>query len=183
MIDTEKKYGLKLSHAIALFVIFILNVIRLVCVVTIFDGHLPIDAWISIILFAAAAMYACYGYKQAHGNHMRYLLLINAVIVACLLALGAKTQPTYMIISYLVGIIMITYMAGRLSHYKQNLVICFIVLICNIINAFYFISLSESLSFEYVMASFGSVTVWLAIAGAYITRYKLHKEAGFEDKK
>lgn len=183
MIDTEKKYGLKLSHAIALFVIFILNIVWLVCFFINFGGNLPIDAWISIILFAAAAMYACYGYKKPHENHMRYLLLINAVIVSSLLVLGAKTQPTYMIISYLVGIILITYMAGRLDHYKQNIIICFIVLICNIINAFYFIGLSESLSFVYVVASFGSVTVWLAIAGAYITRYKHHKEVCFEDKK
>ena len=178
----EEKYGLKTGHAIALFIIFVLNILWLICnFINISEAMIP-QFIISIVLCAAAVMYACYGYKKPHSNHMRYLLLINAVFVAWLLVLGAKVQPTYMIVSYLVGIISITYMAGRLDHYKQNLVICAVVLVCNVINACFLLTLTDTLTFTYIVASFGSVTVWLAVAGGYITRFKLHKEAGMLDK-
>ena len=178
----EEKYGLKTGHAIALFVIFILNIVWVVCELIVFNGNMIPEAWLSIILLLAAVMYACYGYKKPHGNHMRYLLLLNVIFVACLLVLGVPEQPTYVTVSYLVSIISMTYMAGRLGHYKQNLVICGIVLVCSIINTYYVLSFTDTSSFIYVFASFGPTTVWLAVAGGYITRFKLHKEAGLLDK-
>ena len=181
----EEKYGLKPSHAYALFVILVLNIAWVVCNFIMFAGKMTMQFWISILMFVGAAFYACYGYKKPHGNHMRYLCLFQAVCVAYMLFANAKYQPDYVNANYLVVIILVTYMAGRLDRYKQNLIICALVLICECITVYYLFNMLNSVNMLNVINAIGclgSVSVWLAIAGAYITRFKLHKQAGFEDK-
>ena len=185
MNEIEEKYGLKPGHAIALFVILVLNIISLVCNFIKYSGNVTPQFLICVFMFVAAAYYACYAYKKPHGNHMRYLLLIYAICGAGFVVFYASKQSPFIIANYLIGIILATYMAGRLDHYKQNVVICVIILICNCISTYNMLSRyidSGNLTFVSAFASIGAVTVWLAIAGAYITRYKLHKEAGFTDK-
>lgn len=186
MVNTKEKYGLKTGHAIALFAIMILNIVWIVCNFILFSGHLTIHFWLSIFMYLAAAFYASYGYKKPHGNHMRYLCLFQAVCVAFMLVSFGKYQPTYVNVNYLVIIILVTYMGGRLDHYKQNLIICAIVLVCECISVYYLFDMLKSvnmLTTINAIACIGPVTVWLAVAAAYITRYKIHKEAGFADKK
>ena len=182
----EEKYGLKTGHAIALFAILILNIAWIICDFILFKGNMLFQVWVSIFMFVGAAIYACYGYKKPHGNHMRYLCLFQAICVAYLLFANAKYQPEYVNANYLIIILLTTYMAGRLEHYKQNYIICFILLVCHCVSVYYLIDMLKSvnlLTIVNVVACLGPVGVWLAIAGAYLTRYKLHKEAGFEDKK
>ena len=184
----EEKYGLKPSHAYALFAILVLNILWLICGTIIaiqLHGGMPLYQIVNIIMLAATAYYACYAYKKPHGNHMRYLILCSAAYSAIRNITSSFARPTYIIvISYLI-IILKTYMAGRLDHYKQNVIISAVILACQCAMVYYnidaFTSAGFSLTFVYVMSTLGPVTLWLAIAGAYITRFKLHKQAGLED--
>ena len=77
-------------------------------------------------------------------------------------------------------------MARKLDHYKQNVVICVIVLLKTILASMNFITRItnfDMLSFVNFFSSIGSITVWLAIAGSYIIKYQPHKEAGLKEKK
>ena len=181
----EEKYGLKTAHAMALFIILLLTIAWIVCDFVLFGFNMTPQLWISIIMFVTAAFYALYGYKKPHGNHMRYLCLCQAIFASILLVLNISFQSTYWIVSSLTAIILTTYMAGRLDHYKQNVIISVVVLICKMIIAVSTISAYAKyglLTVTSFIACLSSVCVWLAVAGGYITRFKLHKEAGLLDK-
>ena len=183
----EEKYGLKPVHAIALFVILVLNITWIVCDFIIYGGHITGYVLAEILMFVVVAFYALYGYKVPHGNHMRYLLLCHTGLVAYSLAKAAPDQEMYLNVVYLISIIASTYMAGRLHKLKQNIIISIIVLVCTCIPLYEFINMFVSqnipITFSFFMSFSAGVWLWLAIAGAYITRFKLHKQAGFEDKK
>ena len=184
----EEKYGLKPGHAYALFVILVLNVLWLIAMTIHLIQSPSIFSFtiLSYIQFAFAAYYACYGYKKPHGNMMRYLLLFYAASLGLMLVMNAQFQGTLYNSTYVIVIILTAYMAGRLNKYKQNLIICLIVLVIKFINTYPYMSgliNYDGLSFVSFFSTIGPIVVWLAIAGAYLTRYKLHKEVGFEDKK
>ena len=182
----EEKYGLKPSHAYALFVILVLNIIWIVGSIVFYSRNiLSHYVLMPFFMFAIAAFYACYGYKKPHGNHMRYLLILYAISVAIVVLLKGAEQSMLSNAVCLAIIILTTYMAGRLGHYKQNVIISIVVLALKCITTIYCLvefSKAGVLTLPCAISCFGSITTWLAIAGAYITRYKLHKEAGFEDK-
>ena len=185
MSNIEKKYELKTGEAIALIVIFLLNVLWFVCNLLTFSGDISIQFLISTFMFADAAFYTYYGYKKPHGNNMRYLLLLQAISIAVLVVVNGTTQPAFLTVNYLTSIILVAYMAGRLEHYKQNIVISVIVLISKLISTFYYIdvwSKAGTLTFTNAVSCFGSTLIWLLIVSGYIIRFKLHKEAGLEDK-
>ena len=180
MANIKEKAGLKTGQAIALVVIAVLNILWLVCVVL--QGSMTVTAWVALLEFAVAAFYAIYGYKKPHGNHMRHLLLLYAVIAAVMLLINTAGQPTYISALYLANIILVVYMGGRLDRFKQNIIISIAVLVCNSIVSGYLvgniISSGRSLTFMNFGSCIGCVTVWLIIAASYIIRYKPHKEAG-----
>ena len=136
-------------------------------------------------MFAIAAIYTVYGYKKPHGNHMRYLLLLNAVDLGALLIANHSWQPAYLIAVSIANIILVSYMAGRLDRYKQNLIISIVILFLKAFYIYPFISMAikdDIMSFAVFFSYIGPVTVWLAIAASYILRYREHKEAGLTDK-
>ncbi len=186
----EEKYGLKTGQAIALFVIFALNIIWLICDLVFFAGNLSFNVCATILItmfiFVSVAYYALYGYKKPHGNVMRYLVLFFSIASAILIVLDDNTYPTYIEADFLIAVVLSAYMSGRLDHYKQNLVICAIVFACQFVSAYYLINLLTGtgvpMNFVNFMACIGGIVQWSAISGGYIIRYQLHKEAGFADK-
>lgn len=184
MANIKEKAGLKTGQAIALIVVAVLNILWII--IDPFAHSISLANVLTYVELAIAIFYTVCGYKKPHGNLMRYLLLLYAVAVAGLLLIFAASQPTYVNANYLAIIILAVYMAGRLGHYKQNLVICTVLLVCNCITMYYLIDVITGfgmpLTFENFFGCAGSVTVWLAIATGYIIRYKPHKEAGLADK-
>ncbi len=181
----EKKSSLKTGQLIALIAIAVLNILWIVCNLILFKVSIASKICIPIAMFVIAVIYALYGYKKPHGNHMRYLLLTYVVYEGIVFIRSIPSQPTYLMVVYLAIIVLSTYMAGRLDRYKQNLVISIIVLILQAVNSFYFVDRAinrNSLSFASFFSFIGSVTIWLAIAASYIIRYKPHIEAGLADK-
>lgn len=181
----EEKYGLKPSQAIALLVILALNVLWFACSILSrieLSIGLTVDQIANIVMFAVTVYYVCYSYKKPHGNLMRYLILCSAVFSA---VKGITfNYPTYISSTCFLMVILKSYMAGRLDHYKQNVIISAVILICQCIMSYYIIDVFTSfeipLTFNLIMSVIGPVTLWLAIATSYIIRYKPHKEAGLE---
>ena len=185
----EEKYGLKKNQAIALFVILVLNILWIVCSVSArvrMFGSLTLSQIANFAMFAVTAYYACYSYKKPHGNLMRYILLCYAAYSAIRNITSYLEYPAYIAISSYLAIILTSYMAGRLDHYKQNIIISAAVLVCKCLMVFYlinrFVISGRTLTFDYIITTIGPVTLWLAIATSYIIRYKPHKEAGLENK-
>ena len=181
--NTEK--SINKSSTVALAIILAINAVWLVCYLLTYSSRLSFQFFVCLLELAIAVIYATYDYKKPHGNLMKYLLLVFVVTIAILLLIYGKYQPTYINTMYLIDIITGTYMAGRLDRYKQNIVICALITISNAVIAYYLIDMIGSfttLTFVNTVACLGTVTVWLAIAGGYVIRYKLHKEAGLENK-
>ena len=180
----NSKLNLKTGELIALAAIAILNIIWIVCNLMLFSISFASKICIPIAMFVIAVIYALYGYKKPHGNHMRYLLLTYVVYESIILVRSVSLQPVYMITVYLAIIVLSTYMAGRLDRYKQNLAISIIVSILQLVIIYYFVDLALSynaLSITSFFTYIGHITIWLAITASYIVRYKPHKEAGLED--
>ena len=183
--NIEKKFGLKAGQAIALFAILLLNVAWIVCCFVENKDNLQSLVLLPFLMFVVTVYYAYCGYKKPHGNHIRYLLLCSCAFSAFQYPYAGFKFPTYIAILTYVIVILKAYMAGRLDHYKQNVIISAAVLVCQCLVSYHFInefvSFGNKLSFVSFMARIGTVTLWLAIAASYIVRYKPHKEAGLED--
>lgn len=184
----KSKLNLKTGELIALVLVAILNIMWLVCRFISFTGKVTFQTITPIIMLAITAFYALYGYKKPHGNHVRYLLLIYAAHMGSLLIAnqGSTWLPTYASVAHVATIILATYMAGRLDRYKQNLIICAVITVLQIIYLYPYIYLyiqNNSMTFVNFFRIIGIVSIWLAIAVSYIIRFKPHKEVGLEDKK
>ncbi len=182
----ENKKKLSTGALVALIVIAALNILWLISFIVYLqdNGGIGASQIVCILNIIAAALYVIFDYKRPHGNLMRYLLLFYACAVAVMHVLN-KEQGDFYSLTYLAITILSTYMAGRLDRYKQNFVISVVVLILEIVNVYPYISSvvsSNALSFISFFACIGAVSTWLAISGAYLVRYKPHKEAGLADK-
>ena len=181
----ENKKKLGTGALVALIIIAVLNILWLVCQIIMFKGRLSFNIALSFLMFVAAAVYALFAYKKPHGNYMRYLLLAYTLFGSIMFVQLCKNQEMYMNIIDVVMIILMAYMAGRLDHYKQNIVFCGIIFAKTIlVSVLLIIRMSDlgRLNFTTFFGCIGSVTCWLAIAAGYIIRYKSHKEAGLADK-
>ena len=183
----EEKYGLKTNQAIAILIVLILNLVWIISS-TVFRirrfGNLPLNQIANIVMFGVTVYYVCYSYKKPHGNLMRYLVLCCAVFEAIQYINSRFEYPNYMNYVFYGVTILKAYMAGRLDHYKQNVVISAIVLVCECLILYTvactFVGSGAQNLFVRFIRIMGPVTVWLAIATSYIIRYKPHKEAGLE---
>ena len=174
------------GNNIALCVILLLNLLWLICDRIAFSRSLTISTVMTYVEILIAVLYIVSGYKKPHGNLLRYLLLLYAVAVAGLLLRAAAYQPTWVNATYILKIMFAVYMGGRLDHFKQNLVICVVMFICNCMVAYYLIDMITDFGITLTFVNFigccGAVTVWMAIAAGYVIRFKPHKEAGLADK-
>lgn len=186
MNDTQEKKGLNKTQLVALVIILVLNAYWIISDFIAFSGNITFIVGVTMLEIVIAIFYTTFDYKKPHGNLMRYLLLLYVILDGIILIEYAASQPKYLNIIYYIKAALVSYMAGRLDHYKQNLVICGIVLVCNAVISYYLLDMISNFGLPLNIINIGScigcVTVWLAIAGGYIIRYKLHKEAGLEEK-
>ena len=189
MNNLEEKFGLESKQLIALLIVIILNILWIICNTYVYIqmlGSISAFQVLNIIMFAVSVYYACYSYKKPHGNLMRYLILCCAALDAIKYINSTLPYPTYIYYVFYAITILKAYMAGRLDHYKQNVIISVVIIALQIVHIYPFMShqiLSGSMTFVNFFSTIGPVTVWLAIATSYIIRYKPHKEAGLEENK
>ena len=182
----EEKNGLKKSYAIAYLVVLVLNVMWFISNIVMFKSENAFQICVPLVMFVISLFYVFYDYKKPHGNTIRYLLLIYAVYTGVMTIIGNPGQQTLLMAINIATIIFTTYMAGRLDKYKQNVIISIVILVLKVFIIYPYINIAiklNALTLINLIKYLGPVSIWSAIAGAYIIRYKLHKEAGLEDKK
>lgn len=190
MIDTKEKYGLEISHAIGLFTCMILVIIQLVLYLAqLFDVGSIQEAILPIIfigLLMGFAYYALIGYKKPHGNSFKYLILFYVALSCFLQIYQASLYPLSVSIFGMIKLIALAYVSGRLNRIEQNKYILGAILLIDlgfdVYNLDFYISINL-LNINTFFSSISSLLFSSTIALAYFTRYTLHKEAGFEDKK
>ncbi len=126
--------------------------------------------------------YAVWGYKIPHGNLLRYLMLLLAVVTAVSIhqmLLDYPELPWPVLLSSNVAAVLIGYMAGRLHKVKKNIIVVAIVTILLLIRCFWPIKQQYSaLSVFSVLDRSTTLFTWITIMAIYFFRYKEHKEAG-----
>ena len=184
MSNFEEKFGLKKSYAITLLIVLVLNVLWFISNLAFFSADAALRICIPFVMFLVTVFYVLYDYKKPHGNTIRHLLLVYSIYTAAMLILSYTRMSISLMAANLVIVITSSYMAGRLNKFNQNIVLSIVILLMNIYICYpFFIEAIEngSLTFISFFRYLGPVSNWLAIAGAYIARYQLHKEAGLED--
>ena len=129
MSKIEEKTGLKTGQWIALLAAAVLNILWLIFDRVASARNLSLPTVLIYVELAIAVLYAVCGYKKPHGNLMKYLLLLYAVVVAGLLLMSSAKWPTYVNAVYLIKIILAVYMAGRLDRFTQNVIISAAILV------------------------------------------------------
>ena len=179
-------YGKKAKDSIGL-IISLLFVFVGLATETLWDfmkstGPVFVD-YVAIALYCFIIFYGLWGYKIPHGNLLRYEFIVFAIMNILVLLTDLQLG---LFASYLLAAkaLLSIYMAGRLDKIKKNIWIMIAVLVLEIdYDLSFVISLKGSFtSFISFIALFCGIYMWVALCGAYITRYKLHKEAGLTDK-
>ena len=173
-----------------------------IVVTIIFANRAPLVKTITLIIgYLLALYYAFWGYKTPHGNLLRYLIISYAFLLALgsesrlfasarrerpvdvtnaegQLRRGARGLTAYKGLLTSVGLILMSYIAGRLNKYKQNKILIPIVLVILFVRSF----VSRTFRIQVVMTDLSYFILWIGIACAYFARYDAHKEAGLLDK-
>ena len=185
----ENRKELKTSYKIALIICSILVFANIVIEITQMVKFISTDiskaVWpmIGILSLSAALYYAYVEYKRPHGNFLRNVFLINALLDAAFIVTCLLNMPKHIVAINLLAVVLKAFMAGRLNKFKQNTVIIAIVGMCSLIyGACSFVSVAEDASVIIrLFHSFSSSLGWATLSVAYITRYEPHIEAGLQE--
>ena len=168
----------------------------------IYANRAPLVKTVTLVIgYLLVLYYAFWGYKTPHGNLLRYLILIYALLLAMgsesrLFAgarperpvdlteaeratrRGTRTLSAYKGLLTSIALTLMGYVAGRLNKYKQNKIIIPIVLVILFARSF----VSGVTRIQVVMTDLSYFILWVGIACAYFARYDAHKEVGLLDK-
>ena len=146
---------------------------------------------LSIIAYIVAMVYALYGYKKPHGNMLRYTFLVFAVSLALYADKQLSNISSVTLLVNVICTVPVAYLAGRLHKFNQNKALLYIVVVMlllaglidfvwfgpntvpGIASGFLFAVLKFSTLNKFILA--------LALATAYVSRFRTHKEAGLAD--
>lgn len=188
--ENANKISLKAENTGAMILVLVLSILNIALFVsqiiaeTAFSFNQVLRI-LTIIMSLATIYYVATGYNVPHGNGFKYLCLAFAIYVAITLAVktlfGTDTLLGVEVVTDLITVLAVPYMAGRLHKFKKNVVIIFIVAAAAIVYG-----IAQAIIFgktpATVCGSFGKLLMWAAIAIAYVARFNAHKEAGLKDK-
>lgn len=147
-----------------------------------------VEAIITCAMFVLIAYYAVSNYKAPHGNLLKYLFLVFAVMCFTGLLSFSPNSPisgskryVYQIARGAV-VILSTYIAGRLDRIKQNTVLMVISAILLLATSLESIVLWGTTNFFAILFRSNFFIMWLDLMIAYLFRYHGHKEAGLTDR-
>ena len=127
--------------------------------------------------------YALAGYKVPHGNALRYLFLLFALVcLVGIVSVVGETTKADAGYNTLRGVVVIlsAYVAGRLDHFKENVIIMSVIGVLMLISSI--IISADFKGFFGGISCFTFFILWVDLMIAYILRYKEHKEAGLTDR-
>ena len=152
--------------------------------------HIGADVSISKTMFICLSYililcYGLFGYKVPHGNLLKYIMLFFALLLVNEMALEAggkypnlSSEAILWPISITgICIVIISYIAGRLHKFNQNIFLFSITLVLLVVRA-----LLMSHYRTIMFANFSDVIIWFDINCAYALRYKQHIQAGLESE-
>ena len=172
------------SILIAKIVVLLLCILYVISAVWKFINAQDVRPILGIIVTVLNVYYMFVGYKKPHGNLLRYVFII-ATLEAILIfwITFTKLQKLFGIyeLFLLLEIAIISYVAGRLNKFKQNIVLLSVAFIMAVIVAIYSFSLRNLTSVIAKISQFNVPIIILGLIVSYIARYKEHKEAGLED--
>ena len=139
---------------------------------------------IHIVMLLAVLYYAVSGYRRPHGNLLRYVTVLYAFSLLFSInqtAMKSAGHAQTGIVLYILAIMGIMFVAGRLNKIKQNAFLMpaiFALLAAAVILGYI---KRPQVNFFKILNTFSVLTVWIEICFSYFIRYKKHKEAGFEE--
>ena len=129
--------------------------------------------------------YAVAGYKKPHGNLLKYLFLLFAVCcLGSILTVVTEQTALDIAFNYIRGVVVLltAFVAGRLDHFKQNVILMSIIGVLMLASSITQIPAELGGDFISLFWCFTFFLQWVNLMFAYILRYKEHKEAGLTDK-
>ena len=189
-----------------LIVLLVLNVAAIGVMIynlfTIHEKSLLITNIVTLVMALAVLYYGLIGYKGPHGNLLRYLMLMYAVMLGVSVFLNMGISKTVLALS-LAAMILVAYAAGRLNK-RIGVTIIAILVTALLVAAMIFEQCSpraigapqlpgepgvqqtiptdeppaNSPGFGGLAINAARVLLWLSIGDAYLYRFRAHKEAG-----
>ena len=146
-------------------------------------------SYLNLVTYIAVCLllfyYAAAGYKKPHGNMMKYLFLVYAICcLGSILTVTAERSVLYTAFNYIRGavVVMTAFVAGRLDHFKQNVVLMSIIGVLMLATSIIQVLPYVVTHLIGLFSCFTFFLLWVDLMFAYIMRYKEHKEAGLTDK-
>ena len=185
MKTASKKAGLVVSSVLAVLML----AFEVVALATGLDKMTQYDCAhvvMNIVVLLFVMVYAFFDYKTPHGNLLKALLLIEAIVLAASTSMdfihGVSILPGAISMA---AALMIAYIAGRLSKLEKNTFL--LILVCCLLAAadiIYCVGLLQNAPAAAVIFPIGSVcctfVTMLAISFAYTARFDEHRTAGQE---
>ncbi len=179
----EKQKDRKLDAVIILLVALIGFAVSLISFFWRRNNGMTVFVFVEESIFYLFALYYCvWGYKKPHGNLVRYLMLVLALVTAASIhqmLLDYRELPWQVLLSGAVAAVLIGYMAGRLHKVKKNIIVVVIVTALLLIRCFWPLKLQyNAISVFYVLDRSTTLLAWITVVLIYFFRYKEHREAG-----
>ncbi len=184
----EKENNKSKSISALIWVAIFLTLFGIVIAIIYAGARLP--ALRKLLVFAGYAMvifYGAYGYRQPHGNLLRYVIVIFAFLlvmenystaISTDFSIGTQSPENYRGIEILLtssAAVSASYIGGRLNKFKKNRGLFAFVLVLLILRCLF-----SSADEEAMFVELGDAILWVVIAISYFLRYTLHKEAASE---
>ena len=184
--NLSKKTKVGLIVSIVLCVILLIN--SAIGIVRHINGdnlNALIHACLALIVSLIIIWYALIGYKQPHGNSLRFAYFIFSLATGLRAIANSTVSEQYVKgVLLLVAALILAYISGRLNRIEKNknlLILVGILFLADIIMCFIGARSTTPTLFR-VIDDLTPMAFLFAFGLTYIARYEQHKEAGLEEK-
>ena len=178
----------KVGLIISIVLCVLLLIISAISIVILFSAGRIAAGTRSCLCFVMAIVtiwYATVGYKQPHGNALRFTYFAFSLGLALHAAVDStKSEHFAAFILMLFAALIIAYISGRLNKVEKNkklLILVGLILLADAVIHFVMMDTS-TVEFIRVVGYLTPMAYLFALGFAYTARYEQHKEAGLEDK-
>ena len=184
--NLSKKTKVGLIVSIVLCVILLINSVTGIAR-NINGGRLIalIHAILSLIVALITIWYALIGYKQPHGNSLRFAYFVFSLTIGLRAIADSTGSEQYgKGVLLLIAALILAYISGRLNKIEKNKKLMVLVGILFLADAIISIvgARKPSLTLFRIIGIIAPMGFLFAFGLTYIARYEQHKEAGLEEK-
>ena len=174
--DTEEKYGLKKTSALALGAILLLTIVGLVATIistTMLTGSSIYGNIALIIMYVFVIFYSVYGFKLPNNDLIKWEFLLYAFMLGMLTIIDNKYSFFERVI-YIMVVMAASYMSAMLKKIDKCKIIIIDAAIFLIVGAFASMVIAKDSGAPLIvrLIPFNMPILWISIASAYIARFK-----------